>query len=78
MEWCGISPKPMCRNCWLRWDFLAEIGEVIAGRAPGRSSDRQITLYESHGMGLQDVYVGAKILALARNRGIGTDLPIGV
>jgi ornithine cyclodeaminase/alanine dehydrogenase-like protein (mu-crystallin family) len=53
-----------------------EIGEVIAGRAPGRSSDRQITLYESHGMGLQDVYVGAKILELARSRGIGTDLPI--
>ena len=28
-------------------------------------------------MGLQDVYVGAKVLELARNRGIGTDLPIG-
>lgn len=62
---------------WLRWDFLAEIGEVIAGRAPGRSSDRQITLYESHGMGLQDVYVGAKILELARAHGIGQDMPVG-
>jgi len=27
-------------------------------------------------MGLQDVYVGANILELARSRGIGTDLPI--
>jgi len=54
------------------------IGEVIAGRAPGRSSSRQITLYESQGMGLQDVYVGAKVLALARERGVGSDLPIGL
>jgi ornithine cyclodeaminase len=58
--------------------YLTEIGEVIAGRAPGRSSDRQITLYESHGMGLQDVYVGAKVLALARERGVGSDLPVGL
>jgi ornithine cyclodeaminase/alanine dehydrogenase-like protein (mu-crystallin family) len=61
----------------LNWDFLAEIGEVIAGAAAGRSSDRQITLYESHGMGLQDVYVGAKVVELARARGVGQDMPIG-
>jgi ornithine cyclodeaminase len=63
---------------WLRWDYLTEIGEVIAGKAPGRTSAKQITLYESHGMGLQDVYVGAKVLALARERGVGTDLPVGL
>lgn len=73
---CG-DLLPAVEKGWLRWDFLAEIGEVIAGRAPGRSSDRQITLYESRGMGLQDVYVGAKILELARARGIGQDMPVG-
>jgi ornithine cyclodeaminase len=73
---CG-DLLPAIEKGWLRWDYLTEIGEVIAGRAPGRSTDRQITLYESHGMGLQDVYVGAKVLELARSRGIGTDLPIG-
>jgi ornithine cyclodeaminase len=73
---CG-DLLPAVERGWLRWDFLAEIGEVITGRAPGRASDRQITLYESQGMGLQDVYVGAKILELARARGIGQDVPIG-
>lgn len=61
----------------LQWDALTEIGEVLAGRAAGRTSARQITLYESHGMGLQDLYVGAKMLECARERGLGTDLPIG-
>jgi ornithine cyclodeaminase len=62
---------------WLQWEALPEIGEIIAGRAPGRTSERQITLYESHGMGIQDLYVCARLLALARERGVGADLPIG-
>jgi len=63
---------------WLRWDYLTEIGEVIAAKAPGRTSAKQITLYESHGMGLQDLWVGVKMLKLARERGVGTDLPVGL
>lgn len=73
---CG-DLLPAVEKGWLRWDHLAEIGEVIAGRTPGRASAGQITLYESHGMGLQDLYVGARVLGLARDRGVGTDLPVG-
>lgn len=73
---CG-DLLPAVEKGLLRWDTLTEIGEVTAGRAPGRTSAQQITLYESHGMGIQDLYVGAKMLALARERGIGVDLPIG-
>jgi ornithine cyclodeaminase len=63
---------------WLRWGYLTEIGEVISGKAPGRTSAQQITLYESHGMGLQDLWVGVKLLELARARGVGTELPVGL
>ena len=73
---CG-DLLPAVEKGWHRWETLAEIGEVIAGRAAGRGSAPQITLYESHGMGIQDLYAGARALALARERGIGSDLPIG-
>ena len=73
---CG-DLLPAVENGRLQWDHLPEIGEVIAGRAPGRTSPGQITLYESHGMGLQDLWVGAKVLELARERGIGAELPVG-
>jgi ornithine cyclodeaminase len=73
---CG-DLLPAVEKGLLRWDALVEIGEVIAGRAAGRTSAKQITLYESHGMGLQDLYVGARMLHLAREQGIGVDLPIG-
>jgi ornithine cyclodeaminase len=59
------------------WDNLAEMGDVIIGRRPGRKSREQIILYESHGMGLQDIYTGARVLELAKAQGLGTELPIG-
>ncbi|HUP95797.1 MAG TPA: ornithine cyclodeaminase family protein [Burkholderiales bacterium] len=59
------------------WDTVTEIGEVIVGHAPRRTSPDEITLYESHGMGIQDLYVAHRLVALARERGIGVDLPVG-
>ena len=43
----------------------------------GRTADAQITLFESHGMAMQDVYAGSYVLDTARARGIGIDLPFG-
>ena len=60
----------------MRWDYLTEIGDVYIGKAPKRTSPTQITLYESHGMGIQDIYAAAKALEIAKARGIGTQLPI--
>lgn len=63
---------------FLQWDYLTEIGDVYIGKAPKRTSPTQITLYESHGMGIQDIYAAAKALELARARGIGTQLSVGL
>lgn len=73
---CG-DLLPLVEKGLLNWDTLPELGEVIVGRVPGRTAKEEITLYESHGMAIQDIYVGARVLALARERGIGVDLPIG-
>jgi len=55
-----------------RW---VELGEVIAGIRPGRTSPAQITLFESQGMAIQDIAVAARVVALAREKGMGTALP---
>lgn len=60
----------------LSWDTLPEIGEVLSGRASGRQHKDDITLYESHGMGIQDIYTAAKLVELARSRKVGTELPM--
>ncbi len=74
---CG-DLLPSVEKGLLQWDYLTEIGDVYAGKAPKRTSRNQITLYESHGMGIQDLYAGAKALELARAKGVGTELPVGL
>ena len=73
---CG-DLLPLIENGKLDWDALPELGEIITGRIPGRTARDEITLYESHGMGIQDIYTGHHILEVARQQGIGIDLPVG-
>lgn len=52
-----------------------ELGDVIIGRRPGRTSPGEITLFESQGMAIQDLAVAVRVLAAARERGLGEPLP---
>ena len=56
---------------------LTEIGEVIAGTRPGRTSAEQTTLFESQGMAIQDLAIAAELAKLARAGSIGTELDLG-
>ena len=52
-----------------------ELGEVLLGRAEGRRDEREITLYKSLGLAVQDVAAGFAALRGATERGLGTDVP---
>jgi len=54
----------------------AEIGEVLAGRKPGRSSAAEITLYKSVGIAIQDVATANLVYRKALEKGIGTTVDI--
>jgi ornithine cyclodeaminase len=56
---------------------LTELGEVIAGTRAGRTSSKQTTLFESQGMAIQDLVIAAELARIARERGIGEELPLG-
>ena len=48
-----------------------ELGELVAGRVAGRSSAREITLFKSLGMAVEDVAAASLVMAGATARGIG-------
>src|SRR5436190_1081147 len=56
---------------------LTELGEVIAGTRPGRTSVEQVTLFESQGMAMQDLVIAADLAKLARAQGVGQEVDIG-
>ena len=43
-----------------------ELGELLQGKIPGRQDDRQITLYQSHGIYAQDMFAAKHIHAKAQ------------
>ena len=55
---------------------LDEIGAVIAGATPGRTSDDQITVFDSTGLSLQDLATIARIVKRAEAEGIGTTVQL--
>lgn len=54
---------------------LVELGEIIGGIKPGRTSADAITLFESQGMAIQDLALARRLLSLAKAQGIGAELP---
>ena len=61
----------------LHMGALTELGEVIAGTRPGRTSAEQVTLFESQGMAMQDLIIAAELAKLARAQGLGTEIDLG-
>ena len=54
----------------------AELGELVAGSRRGRANDRQITLYKSVGVAVEDAAATALVLKLARERGVGREIDL--
>lgn len=53
---------------------ITQIGAVIAGMAPGRTSADEITLFDGTGVGLQDLAVAARVVEIARARGVAIEV----
>jgi alanine dehydrogenase len=52
-------------------DVHAELGQIIAGKKPGRVSDKEIIVFDSTGTALQDAAAAALVYEKAITRGIG-------
>ncbi|MFB4423816.1 ornithine cyclodeaminase family protein [Streptomyces sp. QL37] len=58
-------------------DFRRELGDVLAGSVPGRTADSDLTLFNSVGVGLQDLAVARLLMDAAAERGAGTRIDLG-
>jgi ornithine cyclodeaminase/alanine dehydrogenase len=51
-----------------------ELAELVTGRAPSRSDEKQITLFKSVGSAHQDVAIAARIFERAREKNLGSEI----
>lgn len=55
-------------------DAITEIGAVINGAHPGRSSEDELTLFDGTGVGLQDLAVASAAVDLALEKGVAIEV----
>ena len=60
-----------------RSDVHAELGEVVAGKKPGRTSQEETIIFDSTGMALQDVAAAALVYEKAEQAGFERALEFG-
>jgi ornithine cyclodeaminase len=54
--------------------IAAELGDVLVGTHPGRSSDDELTVFKSFGLGVEDLAAAELVVRNARERGLGIEV----
>jgi alanine dehydrogenase len=54
----------------------AELGEVVAGEAPGRESEDDVTVFDSGGTGIETVAAAHMLYERAKSEGLGTGIEL--
>jgi alanine dehydrogenase len=58
------------------WTGVKKLSEIVAGKASGRTSDTELTLFKSNGIASWDLAVAMKVYAMAREKKLGRELPL--
>jgi len=72
----GEVNVPLSEGFLSRDDIYADIGEVVSGKKPGRTSDEEITVFDSTGLAIQDVAVAWHVYKKAKERGAGSEVEL--
>jgi len=80
VEWRGAATNPPPAGAHelqgMDASRLTEVGEVLAGTRPGRTSDAEITVYKSTGHAVEDAATARLVYDRARAEGAGVSLPL--
>lgn len=72
----GEINVPISKKIITRKNIAAELGDIVAGKKKGRESDSDITVFDSTGLGIQDIVTATIVLnkAKAQNKGFRVKL----
>jgi alanine dehydrogenase len=70
----GDFAVPLKEGAIKKEDVYAELGEIVTGKKPGRTSENEVTLFKATGLAIQDVGTAFKVYQLAKKRGIGKEI----
>lgn len=65
----GEINVPISRGLFRPEDIYASLGDIIAGKKPGRKDDRAITIFDSTGLALEDIATAKLVYDKAKREG---------
>ena len=69
----GDTADALDAGAFTKDNIIGEIGEILAGAKPGRTNDEEITVYDTVGLGVQDLAMGVAVYKKALKEGLGTE-----
>jgi ornithine cyclodeaminase/alanine dehydrogenase-like protein (mu-crystallin family) len=58
----------------IHWADVQELAPVLTGRYPGRESPKDVTVFKSLGLGIEDIALAVRIVELALQQGLGKEI----
>jgi len=72
----GEINVPVAKGLISEKDIYAGLGDIVAGKKPGRTDEKAITVFDSTGLGAQDLYTAAMVYKLAKSAKAGKDIEL--
>ena len=69
----GDLHHAIAQNLMRKEDVHAELGEIVAGRKPGRTNDSEIIIFDSTGVAIEDAVTAAVVYEKAHAAGKGSN-----
>ncbi|MCX6721641.1 MAG: alanine dehydrogenase [Candidatus Staskawiczbacteria bacterium] len=72
----GEINVPIAKGIITKNDIYGSLGEIVAGIKTGRESNSEVTVFDSTGLALQDLFTAEMVYKEALKRGVGKDIKI--
>ncbi|MDD5569054.1 MAG: alanine dehydrogenase [Candidatus Pacebacteria bacterium] len=72
----GEINVPLAKGQIKKSDVYGMLGNIVARKQKGRTNDKEITIFDSTGLGIQDLYTATEVLKIAERKKIGKEIKI--
>ena len=75
-EHSGEINVPLAKGIIKKEDIFGELGEIVSGKKPAREKEDEITIFDSTGLAIQDLYTATLVYREAKRKKIGKEIKI--
>jgi alanine dehydrogenase len=72
----GEINVPLAKGLIKKEDIFGELGEVVSGKKPAREKEEEITIFDSTGLAIQDLYTATLVYKEAKRKKMGKEIKI--